>query len=82
MATGFYSRPSSAFGYWRGSGGAEGPLAGGQGSGMGQSNSGLGIFSQGQGAPGATGWEPTVVYLLILTVAEMFVFGFVSRMLR
>jgi hypothetical protein len=42
----------------------------------------LGFLSQAQGAPGATGWEPTVVYLLILIVAEMVVFGFVSRMLR
>ena len=35
-----------------------------------------------QGAPGAQGWEPTVVYLLILVLAEMIVFGFISRMLR
>ena len=43
---------------------------------------GLGIFSQGQGAPGGSGWEPTVIYLLILIVAEMIVFGFISRALR
>ncbi len=44
-----------------------------------------GLFTAGQGAPaggGAGGWEPTVVYLLILIVAEMIVFGFISRMLR
>jgi hypothetical protein len=37
-----------------------------------------------QAAPsgGGGGWEPTVVYLLILIVAEMVVFGFISRMLR
>ena len=40
------------------------------------------ILSTGQGAPGAAGWSPTVVYLLILIVAEMFVFGVISRMLR
>lgn len=40
------------------------------------------LLSQGQGAPGASGWEPTVVYLLILIVAEMIVFGFISRVLR
>lgn len=40
------------------------------------------ILTQGQGAPGASGWEPTVVYLLILVLAEMIVFGFISRMLR
>jgi hypothetical protein len=44
----------------------------------------LGFLSKPQGAPGsgAGGWEPTVVYLLILIVAEMVVFGFISRMLR
>ncbi len=43
-----------------------------------------GFFTSGQGAPagGSGGWEPTVVYLLILIVAEMIVFGFISRMLR
>ena len=39
------------------------------------------ILSQGQ-APTAVSWEPTVVYLLILIVAEMVIFGFISRMLR
>lgn len=43
----------------------------------------LGFLTQPQGAPAsAGGWEPTVVYLLILIVAEMVVFGFISRMLR
>ncbi len=42
----------------------------------------LGFLSAQQGAPGASGWQPTVVYLLILVVAEMIVFGFISRMLR
>ncbi len=42
-----------------------------------------GLFTSGQGAPGGSGgWEPTVVYLLIFIVAEMIVFGFISRMLR
>jgi hypothetical protein len=42
------------------------------------------LFTSPQGAPsgGSGGWEPTVVYLLILIVAEMVVFGFISRMLR
>ncbi len=39
------------------------------------------VLSQGQG-PTQVGWEPTVVYLLILIVAEMVVFGFISRTLR
>jgi hypothetical protein len=43
---------------------------------------GLGIFSQGQGPPGASGWDPTIVYLFLLIIAEMFVFGFISRVLR
>lgn len=81
MATGFYSRPSSSFGYWRG-GGSEIPLAGGQGSGMGQKNSGAGLLSQGQGIMSGGDWHPTVIYLLILVVAEMFVFGFIARALR
>jgi hypothetical protein len=40
------------------------------------------ILSQGQGAPGESGWQPTVVYLLLLVLAEMIVFGFMSRVLR
>ena len=81
MATGFYSRPTSAFGYWRG-GGSESPLAGGQGSKMGPKNQGVGFFSQGQGPVKAVGWEPTVLYLFGLIIAEMVVFGVISRMLR
>lgn len=82
MATGFYGRPSSSFGYWRG-GGGEIPLAGGQGSNMGPKNQGLGMFSQGQGdTAGGNGWHPTVIYLLGLIIAEMIVFGFIARALR
>ena len=40
------------------------------------------ILSAGQGAPGAAGWQPTVIYLILLVIAEMFVFGVISRMLR
>lgn len=40
------------------------------------------LLSQGQGTPGTSGWEPTVVYLLLLIVAEMVAFGFLSRVLR
>jgi hypothetical protein len=43
----------------------------------------LGFLTQPQGqSTGGGGWEPTVVYLLILILAEMIVFGFISRMLR
>lgn len=40
------------------------------------------VLTQGQGAPGASGWQPTVVYLLVLVIAEMIIFGFISRVLR
>lgn len=39
------------------------------------------LLTQGQG-PGSVSWEPTVVYLLLLIIAEMFVFGLISRLLR
>jgi hypothetical protein len=31
---------------------------------------------------GGSGWEPTVVYLLLLVVAEIVIFGFIARVLR
>jgi hypothetical protein len=31
--------------------------------------------------PGS-GWHPTVLYLLVLVLAEMFVFGLIARILR
>lgn len=31
---------------------------------------------------GTVSWEPTVVYMLLFVIAEMIVFGFISRMLR
>ena len=41
------------------------------------------FFTSPQGpAAGSGGWEPTVVYLLILIVAEMVVFGFIAKTLR
>jgi hypothetical protein len=39
------------------------------------------ILSTGQGT-GSSGWQPTVVYLILLIIAEMAVFGVISRMLR
>jgi hypothetical protein len=35
---------------------------------------------QAPGSPG--GWHPTVLYLFVLVLAEMFVFGLVARLLR
>lgn len=82
MATAFYSRPSSSFGYWRG-GMSDGPLAQGQGSGRGQANSGAGMFPQGSGTPlGGKAWTPTVTYLLVFVVVEIIVFGLLGRALK
>lgn len=83
MATAFYSRPSSSFGYWRG-GMSDGPLAQGQGSRMGQADSGAGMFRQGDGPQGGGGgsWSPTVTYLLVFVVAEIVLFKCLERMLR
>ena len=38
------------------------------------------ILTAGQGTDG--GWHPTVIYLILLTIAEMIVFGFISKALR
>lgn len=71
------SSPTASFGYYRGN-----PQFGGYGSGMGTSVAGIGQFAQGQGVTAgdsATSWTPTVMYLFVLVIAEMFVFGFLSR---
>ena len=82
MAAVFSARPSSSFGYWRG-GYSDGPLAQGQGSKMGQANSGAGMFPQGSGPAGGGGsWHPTVTYLLILVAAEIVAFGLLARTLK
>ena len=39
------------------------------------------FLTAGQGQA-TSGWQPTVIYLLILIVAEMVVFGFISKALR
>jgi hypothetical protein len=76
------SYPSSSFGYWRG-GFSDGPLAQGQGSKMGQANSGAGIFPQGTGPQGSgASWSPTLTYLLVFVVVEIVAFGFLARTLR
>jgi hypothetical protein len=77
---GYASYPNPAFGYFRGV--AEGPMWKGQGSDMGPKLQGLGVFSQGQGAPGAGGWDPTIGYLFLLIIGEMVVFGLISKALR
>jgi hypothetical protein len=60
-----------------------GPLAGGQGSGMGQPMAGRGQFAAGNGVTvGGQDWHPTILYLVALVIAEMFVFGLISHMLK
>lgn len=74
------SFPNSSFGVWRGGGDA---LAGGTGSGMGQANQGTGMLSQGIGAvSGGGSWEPTILYLFGLMVAEMVLFHILGRVLK
>jgi hypothetical protein len=74
--------PTASFGYWRG-GMSDGPLTQGQGSKMGQADSGAGYFRQGDGPQGGGGaWHPTVVYLLIFVAAEIVAFGLLARALR
>jgi hypothetical protein len=82
MQTGFYARPSSSFGYWRG-GMSDGPLAQNQGSyKFGQANSGVGLFPQGSGpVDGGGSWHPTVVYLLVMVAAEMVAFKLLAKAL-
>ena len=70
-----YPYPSSPYGYFRGA-----PLYGGYGSGNGPNVSGISQFAQGQGGVGTqSSWNPTILYLFVLIVAEMFVFGLLSR---
>lgn len=73
-----YSAPSSSFGYYRGN-----PQFMGTGSGIGQNVAGNNQFAAGQGnvvgGAGTSNWTPTILYLFVLIVAEMFVFAFLSR---
>jgi len=78
----YASRPSAAFGYWRG-GMSDGPLARNQGSfAYGQANSGAGLFPQGSGPQGAgSSWSPTLTYLLVFVAAEMIAFRLLAKVL-
>lgn len=77
----FASKPNASFGYYRGmtqlyGGGAYG------GGGSGNQVAGNGVFSQGTGPNGqATGWSPTILYMFALIIAEMIIFGILSRKL-
>jgi len=72
--------PSSSLGYWRGTQGLSGPPAEGTVL-MAQGTAG---FSTGTGAIsiGGTQWHPSILYLLVLIVAEMFVFHAIGRILK
>lgn len=76
----YFSRPSSSFGYYRGW-----PIYGGDGSGQGVEMAGSNVFSAGQGTTdtgaGGSTWTPTILYLFVLIVLEMFVFAFIARRL-
>jgi len=74
MWRGVWTEPPQHQGYYRGE-----PHAGGQGSMAGPAMQGVGISAAGQsGSYG--GWHPTVVYIGILVLAEMAVFGWLSRL--
>jgi hypothetical protein len=74
----YYTHPTQSFGYYRGAPQFGGGAYGGGGSGpMAQ---GTGQFAQGQGTPtGIGGWNPTILYMFALIIAEMFVFGWLSK---
>lgn len=74
----YYAKPSQSFGYYRGW-----PIFGGDGSGQGVEMAGSNVFSAGQGTSNATdsSWTPTILYLFVLIVLEMFVFAFIARRL-
>jgi hypothetical protein len=72
----YYARPTSSFGYYRGN-----PVFNGDGSNQGPNVSGTNFFSQGQGTgtSGDSAWSPTILYLFVLILVEMFLFAFISR---
>ena len=49
------------------------------GSGMGQAVNGMGILSQGTGNQQDTGWTPTILYMFLLIILEMIIFGYLAR---
>lgn len=71
----YFAKPSSSFGYYRGW-----PIYGGDGSGMGVEMAGANVFSAGQGSSqGTSSWTPTILYLFVLIIVEMFVFAFIAQ---
>ena len=73
----YFALPTSSYGYYRGA-----PVVGGDIGNQGPQVSGSNVFSQGQGASmtqGAGSWTPTILYLFVLILIEMFVFAFIAR---
>jgi len=76
----YFSYPNSSFGYYRGNPQFGGGAYGGGGSGP--QMAGTNVFSQGQGPTGqSTGWNPTILYMFGLIIAEMIIFGILARKL-
>jgi hypothetical protein len=73
----YVARPTSSFGYYRGS-----PIVGNDGGSQGVEVAGVNVFSAGQGSVSdvsGNGWTPTILYLFVLIIAEMFIFGILAR---
>ena len=73
----YFSRPTSSFGYYRGN-----PIYQNEGSGQGVDMAGSNVFSAGSGTAstgGDTTWTPTILYLFVFIIIEMFVFAFIAR---
>lgn len=71
----YYARPTSSYGYYRGN-----PIFLGDTGTEGPQVSGANVFSAGQGTiSGQSAWTPTILYLFVLIIAEMFVFAVIAR---
>lgn len=73
----YYARPTSSFGYYRGS-----PVYGGDGGtpAQGPMQQGIGVFPLGSGGTYATpsNWSPTMTVLMVLIHVEIAVFALLS----
>jgi hypothetical protein len=78
----FASAPDRTFGYYRGD--AEAHRYGNSGSGQGSSSAGRSVTLNGSMSGGSTGgkWHPSVAYLMGLLIAEVLLYGVVSRITR
>lgn len=72
----YFAKPTSSFGYYRGW-----PVYGGDTGTEGPQVSGSNVFSQGQGGTSAVAgtWTPTILYMFVLILIEMFVFAWIAR---